>query len=68
MVRMILALFIGIALSGNSAFGQVSVTVLPPASVGASVDINISKLNQGIYSVKVTTGSVSLIQKLTIVR
>ncbi|MBK8876177.1 MAG: T9SS type A sorting domain-containing protein [Bacteroidetes bacterium] len=35
MVRMILALIIGIALSGNSAFGQVSVTVLPPASVGA---------------------------------
>jgi hypothetical protein len=35
MVRMILVFIIGIALSGNSAFGQVSVTVLPPASVGA---------------------------------
>ncbi|MBK8876584.1 MAG: T9SS type A sorting domain-containing protein [Bacteroidetes bacterium] len=34
----------------------------------ASIDIDISKLNQGIYSVKVTTGNVSLIQKLTIVR
>ncbi|MBK8876576.1 MAG: T9SS type A sorting domain-containing protein [Bacteroidetes bacterium] len=36
--------------------------------VETSIDIDISKLTQGIYSVKVTTGNVSLIQKLTIVR
>ncbi|MBK8875997.1 MAG: hypothetical protein IPN13_19785 [Bacteroidetes bacterium] len=44
MVRMILVFIIGIALSGNSAFGQVAVTVLPPASVGACQQNNFGLL------------------------
>jgi hypothetical protein len=35
---------------------------------GGSTDIDVSKLKQGIYSIKVTTGDVLLVQKLTIVR
>ena len=51
----------------NNAIGEL-VFIQELNCKAETINIDISKLNQGIYSVKVTTGSVSLIQKLTIVR